>query len=140
MAEAAAYMPRLYERYRESAVPELTQRFGYTNPNQVPRLHKVTLNVGLGEALTNARLLEAAAEELGRISGQRAVITKSRKAIANFRLRENQSIGCMVTLRRNRMYEFLSRGGCWRGLPLILSRLANHPAEGFRGVSGSNIR
>jgi large subunit ribosomal protein L5 len=117
--------PRLLERYRTKAVPALLERFGYKNPMQVPRLSKVTLNVGLGEALTNAKLLEAAAAELGVISGQRAVITKARKSIANFRLREGQSIGCMVTLRRAHMYEFLDR--C---INVALPRVRD-----FRGVS-----
>jgi large subunit ribosomal protein L5 len=117
--------PRLLERYRTKAVPALLERFGYKNPMQVPRLSKVTLNVGLGEALTNAKLLESAAAELGVISGQRAVITKARKSIANFRLREGQSIGCMVTLRRAHMYEFLDR--C---INVALPRVRD-----FRGVS-----
>jgi large subunit ribosomal protein L5 len=124
MAEAT-YTPRLLERYRESVVPALRERFSYTNPMQVPRLDKVTLNVGLGEALTNARLLEAAAEELGVISGQKAVITKARKSVANFRLREGQSIGCSVTLRRHRMYEFVDR----------LLNIALPRVRDFRGVS-----
>ena len=124
MAEAA-YAPRLLDRYRDTAVPALRERFGYRNSMQVPRVSKVTLNVGLGEALTNARLLEAAAEELGQISGQKAVITKARKSIANFRLREGQSIGCTVTLRRNRMWEFLDR----------LLNVALPRVRDFRGVS-----
>jgi large subunit ribosomal protein L5 len=92
---------------------------------QVPRLQKVTLNVGLGEALTNARLLESAVEELAQISGQKAVITKAKKSIANFRLREGQSIGCMVTLRRDRMWEFVDR----------LINVALPRVRDFRGVS-----
>jgi large subunit ribosomal protein L5 len=123
------YVPRLLERYRTHAVPALQKRFRYSNPMQVPRVEKITLNVGMGEALTNARLLEAAVEELGQISGQKPVITKSRKAIANFRLRENQSIGCMVTLRRYRMYEFLDR----------LVNVALPRVRDFRGVSPSGF-
>ncbi len=103
------YTPRLLERYQSRAVPALTERFGYRNPMQVPKLTKITVNVGLGEALTNAKLLEAAARELALISGQKAVVTRAKKSIANFRLREGQSIGCMVTLRRERMFEFLDR-------------------------------
>ena len=119
------YVPRLLERYRQKAVPALIERFGYQNPMQVPKVTKVTLNVGLGEALTNAKLLEAAAKELAVLSGQKAVTTKARKSIANFRLREGQSIGCMVTLRRNRMYEFLDRM-----INVTLPRVRD-----FRGVS-----
>ena len=117
--------PRLLERYRGSVVAELKERFKYRNAMQVPRLKAVVLNVGLGEALQNAKLLEAAAAELGAITGQKAVITKSRKAIANFKLRENQSIGCMVTLRNQRMYEFLDR----------LINVALPRVRDFRGVS-----
>ena len=124
MAEAA-YVPRLLERYRAAVVPALRERFGYSNLMQVPRVDKVNLNVGLGEALTNARLLESAAQELAQISGQKAVITKARKSVANFRLREGQSIGCMVTLRRHRMYEFLDR----------LLNVALPRVRDFRGVS-----
>jgi len=102
-------LPRLLTRYRSEIAPAMRERFGYKSPMQVPKLSAISINVGLGEAIQNAKLLEAAASELAAITGQKAVITKSRKAIANFRLRENQSIGCMVTLRRNRMYEFLDR-------------------------------
>ncbi len=105
----AAYIPRLLERYRSEVVGQLTERFQYKNPMQVPKLKQITLNVGLGEATTNARLLELAMAEFGQITGQRAVITKARKSVANFHLREGQSIGCTVTLRKHRMYEFLDR-------------------------------
>ena len=101
--------PRLQQAYRERVAPALMQRFSYANPMQIPKLSKITLNVGLGEALTTAKLLEAAVLELGLICGQKAVVTRARKSIANFRLREGQSIGCMVTLRRGRMYEFFDR-------------------------------
>jgi len=101
--------PRLLVRYRSEIAPALRERFKYSSSMQVPKLVSVSLNVGLGEAIQNAKLLESAANELGAITGQKPVITKSRKAIANFRLRENQAIGVMVTLRRNRMYEFLDR-------------------------------
>ena len=94
---------------------------------QVPRVLRVVLNVGLGEAISNARLLEAAVQELSQIAGQKPVVTKSRKAIANFRLREGQSIGCMVTLRRQRMYEFLDR----------LINVALPRVRDFRGVSAN---
>ncbi len=117
--------PRLMDRYRNSVIDELKERFKYRNAMQVPRLKAVVLNVGLGEALQNSKLIEAAAEELGAITGQKAVITKSRKAIANFKLRENQAIGCMVTLRNQRMYEFLDR----------LINVALPRVRDFRGVS-----
>jgi large subunit ribosomal protein L5 len=126
MAEAETIpVPRLLERYRETVVPALRERFRYANPMEVPRLQKITLNVGLGEALQNARLLEAAAGELARIAGQKPIITKSKKAIANFRLREGQSIGCCTTLRRYRMYEFFDRF-----VNVALPRVRD-----FRGVS-----
>jgi len=108
MAETAA-APRLLEKYRTTVVPALRERFQYANPMQVPRLRQMTVNVGLGEATTNARLLEMAVTEIGLICGQRPVITKAKKSIANFHLREGQSIGCSVTLRRSRMYEFFDR-------------------------------
>ena len=117
--------PRLLQMYQEKVVPALRERFQYKNPMEVPRLDKVTLNVGLGEALQNAKLLEAAVQELAQISGQKPVVTKARKSVANFRLREGQSIGCMVTLRRTRMYEFLDRL-LNVGLPRV---------RDFRGVS-----
>ena len=117
--------PRLLEAYRSRVAPALMERFSYANPMQVPRLEKITVNVGLGEALTNAKLLEAAVQELGQICGQKAVVTKSRKAIANFRLREDQPIGCMVTLRRERMYEFFDR----------LINVALPRVRDFRGLS-----
>ena len=105
----AAYIPRLLERYRSEVIGRLMERFQYKNPMQVPKLKQITLNAGLGEATTNARLLELAMAEFGQITGQRAVITKARKSVANFHLREGQSIGCTVTLRKHRMYEFLDR-------------------------------
>jgi len=123
----ATYEPRLMKQYRASIVPTLQERFKYKNPMQVPRVLRVALNVGLGEAISNARLLEAAVQELSQIAGQRPVVTKSRKAIANFRLREGQSIGCMVTLRRQRMYEFLDR----------LINVALPRVRDFRGVSAN---
>ena len=117
--------PRMLERYRSQAVPALQKRFSYKNAMQLPRVSKVTVNVGLGEALVNAKLLEAAAADVGQITGQKPVITKAKKAIANFRLREGQSIGCMVTLRRRQMWEFLDRT-----INVALPRVRD-----FRGVS-----
>jgi large subunit ribosomal protein L5 len=101
--------PRLKQRYHDVAVPALMKEFSYKNPMQAPKIVKIVLNVGLGEAISNAKALEIAAEELGKITGQRPVITRARKSIATFKLREGMPIGCMVTLRRERMYEFLDR-------------------------------
>lgn len=101
--------PRLKKRYHDIAVPALMKEFQYKNPMQAPKLVKVVLNMGMGEAITNAKALDHAAEELAKISGQRPVITRAKKSIATFKLREGMPIGCMVTLRRERMYEFLDR-------------------------------
>lgn len=101
--------PRLKERYQKTAVPALMKEFNYKNPMQVPRLVKIVLNMGMGEAITNAKALDHAADEMAKISGQRPVITRAKKSIATFKLREGMPIGCSVTLRRERMYEFLDR-------------------------------
>ena len=100
---------RLQEKYRKEAVPALTKRFGYPNTMAVPRVSKVTVNIGLGEASQNVKLLDTAAQELGQIAGQKPVITRAKKSIANFKIRKGMPIGCMVTLRGERMYEFLDR-------------------------------
>jgi len=100
---------RLHEKYRKEAMPALTKRFGYKNSMAVPRLKKVTLNIGFGEASQNVKLLDTAAQELGQIAGQKPVITRAKKSIANFKIRKGMPIGCMVTLRGERMYEFLDR-------------------------------
>ncbi len=100
---------RLREHYTKKVVPVLMKEFGYSNVNAVPRLDKVTLNIGMGEATQNPKLLDGAVNELGAIAGQKPVITKARKSIAAFKLREGMSIGCMVTLRGDRMFEFLDR-------------------------------
>jgi len=123
--EVENYVPRLLETYRTAVAPALQKRFTYKSAMQVPRLVKITLNVGLGEATQNPKLLDAAAEEIARMSGQKPVIQKSKKAIANFRLRENQRIGVTVTLRRQRMWEFLDR----------LVNVALPRVRDFRGVS-----
>ena len=102
-------MARLKDRYYDEIVPALREQFGYHNVMQVPRVTKVTLNMGVGEAKTNAKLLDDAVEELALISGQRPVITKAHKSIAGFKLREGMSIGCKVTLRGERMYEMIDR-------------------------------
>lgn len=108
-AAVEAPVPRLKKKYHGEVVPAMMKEFGYKNPFQVPRLEKITLNVGLGEAIQNAKVLDAAVAEIMAITGQKPVITRAKKAIANFKLREGLSIGCMVTLRRERMYEFLDR-------------------------------
>jgi large subunit ribosomal protein L5 len=100
---------RLHEKYRKEAVPALTKRFGYSNMMAVPRVKKVTVNIGLGEASQNVKLLDTAAVELGQIAGQKPVITRAKKSIANFKIRKGMPIGCMVTLRGEQMYEFLDR-------------------------------
>jgi large subunit ribosomal protein L5 len=102
-------MARLKDFYRQQVMSSLGKELGYDNPLRIPRLEKIVLNMGLGEALQNPKILESGAEELAAIAGQRPVITRARKSIANFKLREGVSIGCMVTLRGERMYEFLDR-------------------------------
>src|SRR5436189_4770397 len=100
---------RLQEKYRGETVAALMKRFGWKNRMAVPKLQKITLNIGLGEASQNAKLLDTAAVELGQITGQKAVITRAKKSIANFKIRKGMPIGCAVTLRGDRMYEFLDR-------------------------------
>jgi large subunit ribosomal protein L5 len=117
--------PRLRETYRNQIVPALMKEFGYKNPMQVPRVERVVLNVGMGEAIQNVKLLESAVTELGIITGQRPVVTKAKKAIAGFKLRQGMPIGAKVTLRNDRMYEFLDR----------LVSLALPRIRDFRGVS-----
>ncbi len=103
------YIPRLKRKYQEEVVPKLMQEFSYTSIMQVPRLEKIVLNCGLGEAIANIKLLDAAVNELSLIAGQKAVVTKAKKSIAGFKLRKGMPIGCKVTLRGNRMYEFLDK-------------------------------
>jgi large subunit ribosomal protein L5 len=101
--------PRLLERYRSEIVPKLSQEFGFKNVHQVPRLEKVVVNMGVGKATQNGKLIEKAAEELAAITGQKAAVRKARKSIANFKLRQGQAVGCTVTLRGARMWEFFDR-------------------------------
>jgi large subunit ribosomal protein L5 len=101
--------PRLQVHYLQTVRPKLAQQFGFANPHQIPRLVKIVLNVGEGEGMKNAKLLDAIVDELGRITGQRAVVTRAKKSIANFNLRQGMAIGASVTLRGVRMYEFLDR-------------------------------
>jgi large subunit ribosomal protein L5 len=102
-------VPRLLARYRQEIVPKLSGEFGYKNAHQVPTLTKIVVNIGLGEATQNPKLLDKAAEELGAITGQKAVIRRARKSVANFKLRAGQAVGCKVTLRGPRMWEFFDR-------------------------------
>jgi large subunit ribosomal protein L5 len=124
-AEGPHPVPRLKEAYRNQIVPALMKEFGYGNPMQVPRLERIVLNVGMGEAIQNVKLLESAAEELGVITGQRAVITRAKKAISGFKLRQGVPIGAKATLRGDRMYEFLDR----------LVSIALPRIRDFRGIS-----
>jgi large subunit ribosomal protein L5 len=118
-------MSRLKERYVKDVVPALTQEFGYTNLMAVPKLTKVVVNMGLGEGTQNGKIVETGAEELGKITGQKAAITRAKKSIAQFKVRENMPIGAMVTLRGQRMYEFLDR----------LIAVALPRVRDFRGIS-----
>lgn len=119
-------MSQLKEFYEKEAVPKLVKTFNYKNIMQVPRLKKVVLNMGLGEAIQNIKLLDSAAEEMQIIAGQHPVITRAKKSIAAFKLREGMPIGCMVTLRRNRMYDFFYK----------LVNIALPRVRDFRGISG----
>ena len=101
--------PRLQTKYREDVVPKLRDEFGYANPNQVPKIEKVVVNMGLGEAAQNPKILDRAQDELAAITGQKPVLRRATKSVSNFKLRENQAIGCMVTLRGTRQWEFLDR-------------------------------
>jgi large subunit ribosomal protein L5 len=118
-------MARLKQKYDQQVVPAMKSEFGYKNSMQVPKLEKITINVGLGEATQNIKALDSTVVEITAIAGQRPVITRAKKAIANFKLREGVPIGCMVTLRRDRMYEFLDR----------LIHVALPRVRDFKGVS-----
>jgi large subunit ribosomal protein L5 len=119
-------MTRLEKHYKEQVVPKLMERFGYKNVMQVPRIEKITLNMGVGEAVGNKKILENAVDDMGKIAGQKAVTTLARKSIATFKIRDGYPIGCKVTLRRARMYEFLDR----------LINVSLPRVRDFRGVSG----
>lgn len=118
-------MPRLKDQYEKEVMPALRKQFGYRNVHQIPKLEKIVVNVGLGEASANPKLLDTAIDEIATITGQRPSIRRARKSVAAFKLREGQSIGCAVTLRRLRMWEFLDRL-----LGIALPRVRD-----FRGVS-----
>jgi len=119
-------MAKFSDFYREKVAPTLIKRFNYRNVMEVPRLEKIIINMGLGEAIQNIKILDSAAQELGLITGQKPVITKSRKSIAQFKLRAGMPIGCMVTLRKERMYEFFNR----------LVNVALPRVRDFKGLSG----
>jgi large subunit ribosomal protein L5 len=118
-------MSRLRSVYQESIVPQLMQQFGYKSIMEVPRIQKITLNMGVGEAVADKKVLDGAVGDMTKIAGQKPVVTKTRKSIANFKIRENYPIGCMVTLRSARMYEFLDR----------LVSVAIPRIRDFRGIS-----
>ncbi len=122
-------MARLQEYYRKTVVPQLMAKFGYTNPMQVPRITHITLNMGVGEALADRKVLENAMSDMEKLAGQKPVMTRARKSVAAFKVRENWPIGCKVTLRRTRMYEFLDR----------LITIAIPRIRDFRGLSGRSF-
>lgn len=122
-------MSRLQEHYRKNIVPELMKKFGYKSTMQVPRLTKITVNMGVGEAVADKKVMDNAVGDLTKIAGQKPVVTKTKKAIANFKVRENYPIGCMVTLRGVNMYEFLDRF-----VTISLPRVRD-----FRGISGRSF-
>lgn len=118
-------MSRMKDRYQQEVVPSLRERFGYRNVNEVPRVEKIVINMGVGEAVQDSKALDKAMEELALISGQRPAITRARKSVANFKIRDGMAIGCKVTLRGKRMYEFLDKL-----ISVSLPRIRD-----FRGVS-----
>jgi large subunit ribosomal protein L5 len=118
-------MTRLKDYYEKTVIPALIKEFNYKNPMEVPRMEKIIINMGLGEAIQNAKILDNAAEEIAAICGQKPVITKAKKSIATFKLRQGMSIGCRVTLRREKMYEFFDR----------LVNVAIPRVRDFRGIS-----
>lgn len=122
-------MARLQQHYREKVAPELMKKFGYKSPMEVPRITKITLNMGVSEAVADKKVMDNAVADLTKIAGQKPVVTKAKKAIAGFKIREGQSIGAMVTLRGTRMYEFLDRF-----VTVALPRVRD-----FRGISGRSF-
>ncbi|EMT1042476.1 50S ribosomal protein L5 [Neisseria gonorrhoeae] len=122
-------MARLREFYKETVVPELVKQFGYKSVMEIPRIEKITLNMGVGEAVADKKVMEHAVSDLERIAGQRPVVTVARKSIAGFKIRDNYPVGCKVTLRRDQMFEFLDR----------LITIALPRVRDFRGVSGKSF-
>jgi len=121
--------PRLLDRYRKTIIPELSKKFGYKNAMQAPRILKIVINMGIGAGAQDIKFVEQGMADMGNIAGQKPVMTRARKSIANFKIRQGLPIGCKVTLRRNRMYEFLDRL-----LNIALPRIRD-----FRGVSGDSF-
>ena len=128
-APKASKIARMQDRYHREVIRALMKEFNYANPMQVPRLDKIVVNIGLGEAITNGKLIDAAVQDLAAITGQKPVVTRAKKAIANFKLRQGLAIGVMVTLRRQRMYEFIDRF-----VNIALPRVRD-----FKGVSGKSF-
>ena len=122
-------MSRFQDYYKETIVPELVKQFGYKSVMEVPRIEKITLNMGVGEAVADKKVMEFAVGDMQKIAGQKPVVTKSRKSIAGFKIRDDYPIGCMVTLRRHQMYEFLDR----------LVTIAIPRVRDFRGISGKSF-
>lgn len=122
-------MARLQQFYKDSVVKQLMEQFGYKSVMEVPRISKITLNMGVGEAVADKKVMEHAVGDMQKIAGQKVVVTKSRKSIAGFKIRDNYPVGCMVTLRRERMYEFLDR----------LVTIAIPRIRDFRGISGKSF-
>lgn len=120
---------RLHVHYRDNVIPQLTKHFGYKSAMQVPRIEKITLNMGVGEAVADKKILDNAVADMNKIAGQKPLVTKSRKSIANFKIRDNYPIGCKVTLRGTRMYEFLDR----------LVTVAIPRIRDFRGISSKSF-
>ena len=122
-------MARLQEHYKQNVVPQLMEKFGYTSIMQVPRIEKITLNMGVGEAVGDKKVMEFAVADMEKIAGQKAVVTKAKKSVAGFKIRDGWPIGCKVTLRRERMYEFLDR----------LINIAIPRIRDFRGLNGRSF-
>ena len=122
-------MARLYDFYKKTVIPELMQQFGYKSIMQVPRLDKITLNMGVGEAVADKKVMEFALGDLGKIAAQKPIVTTARKSIAGFKIRDHYPVGCKVTLRRQRMYEFLDR----------LVTIALPRVRDFRGISAQSF-
>ena len=122
-------MSRLHDKYTAEIAPALMQKFGYKSPMQIPKLEKVVINIGLGEAKDNAKVIEAACNDLALITGQKPIVTKARKSVANFKIREGMSIGCKVTLRSEKMYEFVDK----------LFNVALPRVRDFRGINANGF-
>lgn len=122
-------MARLKQYYKDSVVAKLTEQFGYTSPMQVPRIEKITLNMGVGEAVADKKVMENAVSDMEKIAGQKPIVTKAKKSVAAFKIRDDYPVGCKVTLRRERMYEFLDR----------LITVAIPRIRDFRGISGKSF-